>query len=315
MNNKKFIIYFIGAAVCTLALSFLLFQCDLSGSDNDVIRHYQMDKFETKVPSSTVLVVGDSSAGNAIDSIYFQELTGQPTENVALTGSFGLPGTLEMMQAAVEKNPRLKNIIIIQTLDIWRRPFAKEGVFELERGKHLGFWSPQFSRNPYIEYAEYASQLKNIFRALRSLVQTTPLARFIPADAQIVRINAESDYLQQEALTYSNSGKILKGDEQLSAIIDPKNLEVLYRIDVWCGEQHLNCLYLHGPLHETVYQNSLFEVKEINAALRGAKYIQMFPQVLTFKNDKIGDSINHVALPFKKEATKEYYKMVKTYLH
>ena len=313
ISHKKFTLILLGGVVFTLLLSFCIFQFDLSYSDNDVIRRYQIAKLEDNVPIET-LIVGDSSAGNALDADYFSKLSHQKTKNVALTGSFGLAGTFEIMNEALQNNPDIKNIVIMHTLDIWRRPFAKEGIFELNRGQHLNFWSSYFSRSPFLEYLEYATQFKNIFRFCRSVLEHTPLKAFIPEKSQIILIDKEHDYLRQESKTYANGERTLKGNEKLSSIIDQKNLDVVYMIDDWCGVHHIRCIYLHGPVHKGVFQNSLSEVDAIHTALKNTQHMRVLNQVFFYENSKMGDSINHIAVPFKKELTQEYFEAVQGYL-
>jgi hypothetical protein len=313
LNSKAFVFSLVGAFFGTIVLSFVIFQLDLASSDNDIIRRYQREKI---VSTSTIqtLIVGDSSAGNAIDAAYYTEISGSQTQNIALTGSFGLVGTYEMIDQALRLHPELENIIIIHTLDIWRRPFAKEGVFELRRGRNLAFWSEFFSRNPYIEYLEYASQIKNILRAGRVIATHTPLVRFIPASTQIISIDKEYDYLKQETSTYKNGGKILKGSEKLSNLVEEKNYAVFEKIDTWCKENKINCIFAHGPIHETVYQNSLAEILSINNAIRETQSLIILEDIFFYENDKIGDSINHIDVSIKREVTQQYYEKFKKYL-
>ncbi len=297
----------------TLVLSFGIFQLDFASSDNDIIRRYQTQKIVSSEKIET-LIVGDSSAGNAIDATYFTELSGDQTTNLALTGSFGLVGTYEMIHEVSVHHPELKNVIIIHTLDIWRRPFAKEGLFELRRGQNLFFWSSFFDRSPVLSYLEYAGQFKNILRAGRALLAKTPLGSFIPSDAQILLIDETHDYLKQESSTYKNGEKTLQGDEKLSSLIDEDKQKIFSMIDNLCGERKLNCLYLHGPIHEMVYHNSLPEVEAIHEKLQSAENIVALEKIFEYKNNQMGDSINHVDVSGKRTVTKDYFDYVKKYL-
>ncbi len=273
-----------------------------------------MDKLEKTVQSNDTVIVGDSSVGNSIDSVYFSNLSNQSTQNLALTGDFGLVGTFEMMTRALEKNPELKNIIIIQTLDIWRRPFSKEGIFEFGDLKLLDVWDSYFSSNPYLEYLEYSTQVKNILELGRYVLEKTFFSRLLFDPAHKASINIEHDYLRQGQKTYANGQLFIKEDAHLENNIDPSNREIFHLMDIWCGEKQINCLYLNGPIHETLFLNSSSLIQNINQSLADSKNIKIFPQVLFYENGKIGDTLEHVDVPFKKQSTQDYFELLKTSL-
>ena len=119
LSSKKFSLSILIIILFILLLSFILNRINLSLTDNDIIKNYQINKVNQNNFSSTnILFVGDSSCGNAINAEYFTKLSHQKTSNLALTGSWGILGSLGMIKKAKNKNIIIKNIIIIQTLYI-----------------------------------------------------------------------------------------------------------------------------------------------------------------------------------------------------
>ena len=318
ITHKQFSIFFVSLIVLSLTASFVIFQWERINSIfnkyNRVIFLYQMDKLEKTVQSNDTIIVGDSSGGNSIDSVYFSNLSNQSTQNLALTGDFGLVGTFEMMTRALEKNPELKNIIIIQTLHIWKRPFSKEGIFEFGDLKLLDVWASYFSSNPYLEYLEYSTQVKNILELGRYVLEKTFFSQFLFDPAHRASIDIERDYLKQGQKTYANSRLHVKEGEHLESNIDSNNEKIFRRMDAWCGEKQINCLYLNGPIHETIFKNSVVQIQVLNQFLGNFENIKIFPQVFFYENGKMGDSGDHVDVSFKRQSTQNYFELVKDYL-
>ncbi len=314
VQPKKFSVTFVLAIFFTLFLSELLYVLDKGASDNDVIRRYQLDKIKQARGIDT-LIVGDSSAGNAIDAAHFSELSGRSTMNVALTGSFGLPGSLIMMDKAFEEHPEIKNIIIIHAVEIWSKPFPEPGVFELARGRDLKRWAP-FVEHPSMRYIEYSVKLNNIVQAISNIFFQTSLATHIPSEILQRRVGVILfDYIQQQRKTFSNGQKKLTSDV-LDGLVDVRNQQVYLEIDAWCGERNVYCLYLHGPLLEDVHTNSLGFIEKINDFLAlKSLHIRPFPEVPYYEAGDMGDSINHVLPSRKKDVTRGYFNMVAPYLN
>lgn len=131
-SPKAYVRSFLYSVVVIFALAFMLHISNMNLNGNDLIKEFQMQKIASeKFHDVSTLIVGDSSAGNALDAKYFSELSEQKSSNLSLTGSWGIVGSLGMIQNSIKKNPHIQNIIIIQTPDIWGRSFAKESILEL----------------------------------------------------------------------------------------------------------------------------------------------------------------------------------------
>ena len=93
-----------------------------------------MHKIESAREPVETIIVGDSSAGNAIDATLFSELSGGQTLNLALSRLHGFEGSLNMAKQARKLHPEIKNIVFVQSLDMWALTFSREGFFKTEKG-------------------------------------------------------------------------------------------------------------------------------------------------------------------------------------
>ena len=127
IRGSIFTNFFLLVIVLISAGMVILYWVDIPSysNGNDVLRQYQFAKLETFQGDINTIIVGDSSAGNAIDAELFSELSQGKTINTSLTLSFGLVGSLNMSKQALAKHPEIKNIIIIQTLGIWNQSFSR----------------------------------------------------------------------------------------------------------------------------------------------------------------------------------------------
>ena len=80
---------------------------------------YQDNKANTS--TADLIFVGDSSLGNSIDAELFSKLASRRAENYALTAGFGLRGSLDMVKKIHQRNPALRTVVLMQTVDIFTK--------------------------------------------------------------------------------------------------------------------------------------------------------------------------------------------------
>jgi len=303
MNSyKKFSIYILLYIVFIYLLSAFLHFTHHPYTNNELTLDYQLKKIK-KIKNKKIktLIIGDSSAGNSVDAKYLQTLSKQSTVNLALTGSFGINGSLNMLKRISKEHQELKNIIIIQTLDIWKRPFSKTAFFQtnnetLSNNKHL-------IKNIFFENLKYIFNLKEIrwfIKNQKHKLKTT--------------IDLNYDYMKQEDKKFSNHKKTLK-DKTLDSLIHKDKINALRELDDFCYQKNLNCIYLHGPLHETIVQNSKKIIKKINMTISSnIQHIHFIPSSFSVKERYLGDSNDHIDIKYKKESTKIIYSKIQKFI-
>ena len=283
--------------------SFILNRIDFSITDNDAIKHYQLEKINSSNLSNiNTIILGDSSGGNAIDSKLFSELSGLNTKNLCLTGSWGLVGSLGILKKSIEKNKNIKNVIIIHTLDIWKREFSKESILEL-------FTLSDILENKYVNNNTifgYLFNPKEIFWHLKFMVR-----KFLGLEVDNL-IDYENDYTKQGNTKYSNGKKQIEQNYSFNnfRISESKIIELNYLQD-YCISKNLNCMFVHGLIHEEVLNNSKSYVEYLNNNLEKLIKINFSKNIFSYPNNKMGNSNDHIDVEFKKESTLDYYNLIK----
>ena len=303
INNKIYVKSMLLILILTYLSSFILNRMDFLISDNDVIRNYQLEKINSSnLLNVNTIIIGDSSGGNAIDSKLFSELSGLNTQNLCLTGSWGLVGSLGILKKSIEKNKNIKNVIIIHTLDIWKREFSKESILEL-------FSLTDIYENKYVDNNAIFGFLfnpKEIFWHAKFVIRT-----FLGFEINDL-IDYENDYTKQDESKYSNSRKQIKENFSFNnlKISEYKILELNY-LQNYCISENLNCIFVNGPIHEQVLKNSTQYIEYLNTNLEKLIKIKYYSNIFSYPNNKIGDSNDHIDVEFKKESTLDYFNLIK----
>jgi hypothetical protein len=281
----------------------LLNRSDFSLNGNDILRQYQLSKIESDAfENISTIIIGDSSGGNAIDANYFTELSNSQTTNLCLTGSWGIIGSLGILKKSLEHNHKIKNVIIIQTLDIWGRSYPKEAVLELFNLKDaLQELNLKTLVEYYINPKEILWHLKHLNKKMFSLDLSS-------------EIDYKNDYVIQKKKKYSNN------TQQLSAIsfdnikLHNDKLKELELLQNFCNTHSLNCVFTHGPIHASIANNSGQYLSYLNQELNKHFKIKHSDKVLKYPNSYIGDSPDHIDIRYKKEVTSDYFDVLKQYL-
>lgn len=301
LNGKRFTAGFVSAVLFTLGAAYLINTADFPSTDLDVLRHYQMEKLNKNLDRVETVILGDSAAGNAIDANLFSELSGQLTLNLALTGSFGFIGDYNLIKYIHKNAPHLKNIIIIHTLDIWQRPLSQEGYFDTMR--YVGFPERYYWIFPW-RVGSYLGYTMNIKKAVHIAVS------MLRGNQPPLRVDERYDYIPQGRERFSNGLKVIAPDARLKETI--KNAEMFFALNKLCGEKAANCIYMHGPIHETMFNNSTVAIRRIDEILKNAKSIRQVDKVLHYESKYLGDSEDHIDPLYKGIVTKAYLDILKS---
>lgn len=307
LSNKQWVYVFVMSIGMVLCLSFLINVMDYPTNNNDVIRQYQLNKIRSGNKNIDTIFFGDSSCGNAIDAKYFDKLANTQSVNLALTGSFGIEGSLNMIRRAVDYNKNIRNIIIIQTLDIWRREFSYIGFFDtLTSIRDLANTEKALDKNLVKHYITYIFNPKELLW----------LAQWLLGEKHQFSIDQKYDFLRQNKIKYSNGLKTINITRHLISPFLNEEVKTMYTLlDKYCKENDLNCIYMHGPIIDKILQNSEKSVEKINRFIMDtSKTITPLPTVFSFPQKMIGDAPDHIAPTYKKTVTEEYFHQLKPYL-
>lgn len=306
IRSRSLIMFFLIVLVPILFFSAFLHQKDLPYTDNDVIRKYQYNKIVAKSSSLIdTIIVGDSSAGNAIDSEVWSEISGTHAMNLSLTGSFGLAGTYNMIRLSKVHLPKLKNVVIMQSIDIWHRPFVVEGFNETLFGMDSADFKLALSNMQFI-----SSRLEALFNP-REIYWWISYKLGSKSAAYV-----DGDYLVQGAPIASSTENVASWND-VSIRINSDQREVVFLIGQFCSRENLNCILVNGPISEAYIASN-----KGNAYVMDIKYfftqkipgITSVPELFVFPSSKIGDAVDHIARSHRAEVTKQYYNIISDYL-
>jgi len=304
LSPRLFVLLFLATVILVLLSAYVGFRLDVGSRTIDALKRYQIEKFEVAKDKVETIIVGDSSAGNAIDARFFTELSGQYTLNLALLGSFASGSSFNLIRYFKTQAPHLKNVIVIYSLGIWRQPPSKEGYFETLR--YVGF--PQQSSPVLpsrVEYLEYVTGLRRVGQIFRKVFLRKKPRR---------EVDPVNDFVLQRGERFSNGLMDIRPHERLSEDMDERKKTMFSVLDDLCLRESLNCIYMHGPIHTALVQDSPGAVERINSFIKSSKKIISVTKVFRYGDWQMGDSANHVDPSAKKDVTKEYHETIKGYL-
>lgn len=257
---------------------------------------YQMAKLDN-AEDVEIVFLGDSSLGHAIDAKHFSDLAQKKTLNLALTGSYGLLGSYNMLRHSVSKQP-VKTAVIMQSLDIFSEPISYVGyhqtLADLDSPKEISI-----NLSTYFDIYFNIGIFAGIFKAWRSSDPSGMIAEVISDDYVIQGAQMDESSIQQN---------IVKHMWQLESIVKERYI-ALKLINKYCNENNINCIFTTSPYLEQACNKDLNYIDEvINLAVSTG--ITTLNNQICFPSAHIGDSFNHVNKFFKVEYTELYYGML-----
>src|SRR3989344_1985776 len=301
ITPKQFTFVFLGFMGIILIISMALYLLDIAYTSNDVIRQYQMQKIQASAPVN-IIIVGDSSAGLGIDAGEFSKIIGQPTLNLALTGSFGIAGSYNVMRHAVAKHP-VKTVIFMHTLTTWKTPFSTQGFLESLDKLPIGDMQNAYKRkNAYADILQAALNPQEILWYIQHL-------RGSSAPLPVIG----DDYFVQHDDQFSNGKKTDPGIF-IAPRVERSNRAALTVIGTYCTSHAIQCLIVHGPILSLVYDRSRPAIKRIEERIQQVTGVVFVPFVSSVPIEYMGDTVEHVAPAYKKEMTRRYAETLKPYI-
>jgi hypothetical protein len=284
-------------ALCLLSIKVKWFS-DLP--DYAPLLAYQLEKLDRSAGFDTVFV-GDSSLGNAIDVGTFDRLTGRRSVNLALTGLFGYAGSYNMLRRAVETEPGLRTVVIIQAADMMSRADDLRG-YVLSTPRVLDPDLPAALRWPAAE--AWIGELLD-WQTLKTATRA-PLLRLLSRPVRDIVI--ENDYVKQ-ASSRAPFGPVLRAED-----VVPGKLDFLQRIADLCRARDLTCVYAHGPLAAPLLDRSHGFFQAADRLIESTGLPLAAPEPVPLAEGQIGDTQNHAAPAEKAAMTARYAAMLRPFI-
>lgn len=292
--------------ICCLCVSLVFVSLSAHGRSEGIrsgphtqLLRYQQDKLAAATGLTTVLL-GDSSLGHAIDANLFERLSGERTINLALNGDFGFAGTYNLLRATLRRN-QVKNVIIMNTLDIMRRDVEYDGYL-LSAGRE-GVFSRDFGLNFHLaqRFLERMFSIREALRGFKMLVGLYDLRAETP--------RMVNDFWEQNMDEHEEV--ISRPREPLDPKSIPRHKTYFLSLTAsLCRANGLNCLFVYGPVLETHCRISRAYIKAATAriAATGIEVVSGMP--LCVPPTEVGDTMDHIAPPYKDEYTRRYYHLL-----
>ena len=269
----------------------------LLDASNRALYQYQLGKIR-RMPQIDVAFIGDSSLGNAIDAALFSDLAGAPAANLALSGSYGLGGSYNMIRHTLTQHP-LRVAIVMQALKTFVRRDAESGYFFTGDGLDQNLLSPIDVADLYLN-----------FRTVKEIVQQIRRKGLASETAEIV-----DDYYPQLPM----SGRLPAAEEAERdplhpAMVSDAQIAFIRRIAVICRANGLTCLYAHGPIYEAYCRSAQPYIARLNGAIESAGLTVVAGTPICMPLDQLGNTVDHVAPVFKDAYTRRYFALLAPYL-
>lgn len=258
-----------------------------------VLYAYQKEKILSTQEIDTVFL-GDSSLGNSINSEYFKTLSGLKSINLALTGMYGYAGSYNLLKAVTKKR-KIKNVILMNTIDMMNRKTAYDGyIYTMETVDDL-------IELPFNKKMVVLRTLIQIFLSKDNI--SNFIEYYIMGNKH--RNTIDNDYIKQNTSLKISHFKPIKITNNITA----DKLFFLKKIKDFCDDNTINLIYVHGPIYKTVGENSKSYINYINRMIIDEN-IRLKKNVLYISDMEVGDSIDHVKSFYKNQFTKQYFLLL-----
>ena len=292
-------------SVATVALvlffSVLSFRNDLVDTMNSRILHFQIGKLENAGEFDT-LFVGDSSLGALLDTATWEHLSGRPTLQVALTGSYGYAGSHGMIRRAITRN-RPVNIVLIHASDMMSRNVAPMGHVLArpvdDPPKLSGYAMTRTWLSFHLNSGVLAGALKGAFKRALGLPDTRIAGGYL-------RLR---DEIGAAAEVNSRRYADLRPDS-----VKNNKTQFLQEIRDLCEAEGTNCIYAHGPVYDGACRAIAEFLDAANRQIRDAGFEPVAGTPVCVPQEDLADTIDHVRPDRKAHYTERYYRLVSPYL-
>jgi hypothetical protein len=279
----------VGGLVAITATGYALGMVEAANHD---IYEYQRNKLATD-QRFDIVFVGDSSLGNAIDAARFGELSGRPTVNLALNGSYGSGGAYNMVHKVFDRQTPSR-IVVMLSIDTMRRDDAFPGFFFSAEPNQLLTTSP-------VRMLELYFSLKTARRVLEQVWAHGLASRPTRFAGDYI---GQGNRLEQPAREAADH-------PLLPNMVAKAQLAYIERIAQACKSHGVTCLYAHGPIYDGYCRQATEYVNALNEGIRAAGLDAVAGTPLCIPEEDVGDSIDHVRADLKDAYTLRYFELLR----
>jgi hypothetical protein len=257
---------------------------------------YQLQKIKQSSPE--IVLIGDSSLGNAVDAKLFTQLAQRKTINLALTGAYGFAGSLNMAKRVIQQLS-VKQIIIMHTLDIVQRPTSYEGyLYSMNGPTDISSLTPAEIMNVGNAFLNVIFSTSNLEKIWNHYLSSS-------TDSDNIAELKAYDYIPQSSKKLPKSSPA-----RLEGTINQDELRFLTKLRDLCKSANVKLVYLHGPISLQTRDNSQPYIQQFNQLL-SQKNVPHLSEVIGIESRDLGDQWDHVAPQSKSTYTRQYFQLLK----
>lgn len=251
----------------------------------------QHGKLDSPAALDTVFV-GDSSLAFSLYAPLFNQATGRHTVNAALNGLFGLAGTYNMARYAIARHPELRNIVVVQTSDVFTKSTRYHGYVLSAPDADL---SPLDLRTQVHIAAAFVHELLDA-KAVRQLGKYMSGIPVMILEDGYPRVRATRPKLDETGIQISQ--------------IRPESVYFLREVRALCRTRNLRCIFAFGPLLDRKFENSRAFLRRADAMVRESGFVLADPNPIPVARKNLANVDDHVTRPYKRVTTLHYAKLL-----
>ncbi len=254
---------------------------------------YQLAKLAA-APRVDVLLLGDSTLGNAVDARDWSRESDRKVLSLALTGDYGYGGSLNMLRRVL-RHHRPQLVVVFQSPEMMRRHIAYDGLmYTAETLGDIRGIPPWRLLGPLATWDIPLNMLAN------GLAPRGP-------DPDLVT----DDYVPQQSDPAKARANVLRDARFLKpAMVHPERATYLREIGALCARERIVCLYAHGPYVEPECSSIEPYLQKVNALIRASGLIVVPGTPVCMPLDDAGDAADHVAPALKQRYSEIYLSLV-----
>jgi hypothetical protein len=256
------------------------------------ILSYQLHKIAV-AQRVDVLLVGDSTLGNAVDAQTWRGELGEAVLSVPLTGTYGYGGSLNMLRRVLRRH-RPRVVVVFQSPDMMTRTIAYDGLL-------------------------YTSETLGDIRGIPAWRLLGPLATWdIPMSMLANALTRhpppgqgiKGDYVRQLDPAAARANVLRDAKFLTPTMIRPEKATYLREIGALCAREGIQCLYAHGPYVEPQCSSIGPYLRAVDTLVRASGLSVVPGTPVCMPLDEAGDAADHPAPALKQRYSETYLSLI-----
>jgi hypothetical protein len=263
---------------------------------------YQEEKIDNSARIAETVLVGDSSLGNAVNAALFGQLTGAPTVNLALTGTFHYGGAYAQLKALASGPNKIRSVVLMYSIDAPASALSLDGPF---------FMSPM----PLVSGLGADPNLMLVKNYIRRLTDGSAATDFLWRSARgRLDITPASDLPLYDYTVSFSQIRLEDNGYRIPLKAAPTRGGFLPLIVELCQKQGWICVYSHGPLVRYALElsggNATGYFSSVESEFAKLGLTLAAPQPILLTPEQRGDTFFHVHPNFRGVTTRRYAEIL-----